>query len=287
MYKYSRFLYSMEVLPIYQKIDLFFLQCYTIICVKNSQSSRVLCPPRTSAQLGFPPRHWRRMARSARCESDMARSSIAHPRSPAAWGALSGTPVSLPASLRLLLVGWKHAVRILCLQQIFHFLSGEGTRSPQPVLEHVWAATSWWVRARIGPRQPPWGGSSHQCSSLPGWRQNQWWDLEEVFSIGTGWKATSLPWPGGGLSCIGCELNVLYSTSRSAAEGADEGLASFWPEGPVDAGLPQHKQGRENECLWSLGGCWTRFLLSLVRAGQLPLGGECYEQHGWTPMAAD
>ncbi len=44
VYQYSRLLYSMEVLPIYQKIDLFFLQCYTIICIKNSQSLKSAMP---------------------------------------------------------------------------------------------------------------------------------------------------------------------------------------------------------------------------------------------------
>ncbi len=57
MYKYSRLLYPMEVLPIYQKIDVFFLQYYTIICIKNSQSpksampTKIICPARISAML--------------------------------------------------------------------------------------------------------------------------------------------------------------------------------------------------------------------------------------------
>ncbi len=59
------------------------------------------------------------------------------PRSLAARGAYSGTSVSLPAPLRLLIIRWEHAVRILYLQQILHLLSGEGTGSPQLVLEHV------------------------------------------------------------------------------------------------------------------------------------------------------
>ncbi len=44
VYQYSGVLYSMEILPIYQEIDLFFLQCYTIICIKNSQSPKSAMP---------------------------------------------------------------------------------------------------------------------------------------------------------------------------------------------------------------------------------------------------
>ncbi len=45
----------MKVLPIYQKINLFFLQCHTIICIKKSQSSesamptKIICLARISA----------------------------------------------------------------------------------------------------------------------------------------------------------------------------------------------------------------------------------------------
>ncbi len=44
MYKYSRLLYSMKVLPVYQKVDLLFLQCHTVICIKKSQSPESIMP---------------------------------------------------------------------------------------------------------------------------------------------------------------------------------------------------------------------------------------------------
>ncbi len=47
IYKYSRLLYFMKVLPVYQKVDLFFLQCHTVICIKKSQSPESAMPTKT------------------------------------------------------------------------------------------------------------------------------------------------------------------------------------------------------------------------------------------------
>ncbi len=137
MYKHSRFLYSMEVLPIYQKINLFFLQCYTILCVKNSQSpesampTKIIRPARISRRAvegGWPERLLR--IRHGRVINPPAQEIW----SPEGHSQASPFPSVLPSRYSSLAGSMLSGYRVC--SKYLHLVSGERAGLPQLVLKH-------------------------------------------------------------------------------------------------------------------------------------------------------
>ncbi len=161
MYKHSRFLYSMEVLLIYQKINLFFLQCYTIVCIKNSQSSKSTMPTKNICPARIPTTPLKENGQECSLQINMASSSICPPKKS---GCLRGTLRCLhfPARFPQAAPCWVEA----CCQDT---MSAANTPLPQWRKDRISSART---QARgepppadewgweSGPKLPPWGGSS-------------------------------------------------------------------------------------------------------------------------------
>ncbi len=288
MYKYSRFLYSMEVLPIYQKIDLFFLQCYTIICVKNSQSSKSAMPTKNIRPARIPavPLKEDGQERPLRIRHGKIVDPLAQEvRPPEGHSQAPPFPCPLPSGCSSsggsMLSGYR-----VCSK----YSTSSAEKGPDLLNSYSsarWAATSWWVRARI----------RSQATSLG-------WVIPPVQRSARS-KAKSVTGSGRGIQhryrLKGNELTMtgrwsLLHWTRAERAVLREQIRCWRRRRRIGLILTRRASGRgttttqagqENEHLWSLGGCWTRFLLSLVGAGRLPLGGSATSNTVGTPVAAD
>ncbi len=149
----------MKVLPVYQKIDFLLLQCYAVICVKNSQSSKSTMPTKIihPARFLLQIQHGKNQSIHPPKKSGCPRGTLRHLHFPCPL------PSGCSSSGGSMLSGY-----CVC-RQILHFLSGEGTRSPQLILKRAVNRHQLMGEGKnLVPGYLPGGGSFHQCSGLPG-----------------------------------------------------------------------------------------------------------------------